>query len=214
MFEQIIPNGGEWNLTTPDWVVLQLSEGIAYAFDRKGSKELPLGGVIVCPPKSEITLTASVLGRAVFRGMAMRVSSLTGFLTALERQCLETEVARQCAPFLSLPAEHPLARRVTQFFAQEQTPTLSNRLVRARRLRNGWAAVARGAEQGQGEREKPAGRQGAAAAVHQPDPGIGAYRTCRWRNWPNCCTAANVMPAGCFERNGEPGFLPMSRKFG
>jgi hemolysin activation/secretion protein/AraC-like DNA-binding protein len=128
-FEQIIPNGAEWYLAISDWVVLQLSEGIAYAFDSKGARELPLGGVMICPPKTEITLTASVLGRAMFRGMAIRVNSLMGFLTALERQCLETDVARQCAPFLALPAEHPLAGRVTQLFAQEAMLTLSNRLA-------------------------------------------------------------------------------------
>jgi hemolysin activation/secretion protein/AraC-like DNA-binding protein len=128
-FQRTVASGGEWQLLASDWVVLQLSEGIAYAFDRKGNKEMPRGGVIVCPPKSEITMTASVLGRAVFRGMAIRVSSLTSFLTALERQCLETEVARQFAPFLTLPAEHSLARRVAQIFAQDQPPTLSNRLA-------------------------------------------------------------------------------------
>jgi AraC-like DNA-binding protein len=128
-FERVVPSGTEWRLATQDWVVLQLSEGIAYAFERNPGKELPGGGVIVCPPKSEITLTASVLGRAVFRGTTIRVGSLIGFLTAMERQCLETEVARQFAPFLSLPAEHTLARRMTQLFAQDQIPTLSNRLA-------------------------------------------------------------------------------------
>ncbi len=128
-FERILLNGAEWHLAAQDWVVLQLCEGIAYAFDSKASKELPLGGVIVCPPKSQITLTASVLGRARFRGMAIRVGSLTGFLTAPERQCLETEVARQCAPFLGLPADHALAGRVTLMFAQTGAPTLSNRLA-------------------------------------------------------------------------------------
>jgi hemolysin activation/secretion protein/AraC-like DNA-binding protein len=128
-FERIILNGAEWRLAAQDWVVLQLCEGIAYAIDSKAGKELPLGGVIVCPPNSQVTLTASVLGRARFRGMAIRVGSLTGFLTAPERQCLETEVARQCAPFLTLPADHALAGRVTQIFAQTQPPTLSSRLA-------------------------------------------------------------------------------------
>jgi len=128
-FERTLLNGAEWHLATSDWMVLQLSEGIAYAFDNKGNKELPLDGVIVCPPRSQMTLTASVLGRAMFRGMSIRVNSLMGFLTALERQCLETDVARWCMPFLALPAEHPLARRVTQLFAQETMPTLSNRLA-------------------------------------------------------------------------------------
>jgi hemolysin activation/secretion protein/AraC-like DNA-binding protein len=128
-FERIILNGAAWNLATSDWLVLQLCEGMAYAFDRNGTKELPLGGVIVCPPKSTITVTASVLGRAVFRGMPIRVNSLTGFITVLERQCLETEVARQSVPFVTLPAEHPLAKRVTQLFAHDQAANLSNRLA-------------------------------------------------------------------------------------
>ena len=127
-FEKIIPNGAEWNMEAQDWLVLQLADGIAYALDSKAGKELPQGGVIVVPPKSRTTLTASVLGRAWFRGMAIRVSSLTGILTALERQCLETEVARQCAPFLALPPDHVFARRVTQILASDQT-TLSNRLA-------------------------------------------------------------------------------------
>ena len=128
-FERIILNGAEWHLTTLDWVVLQLSEGIAYAIDVKGSTDLPLGGVIICPPKSQITLTASVLGRALFRGMAIRINSLMGFLTVPERRCLEAEVAQECQPFLALPAEHPLAVRLTQLFAQEAALTLSNRLA-------------------------------------------------------------------------------------
>ena len=128
-FERIILHGAEWHLAAQDWLVLQLCEGIAYAFDSKASKELPLGGVIVCPPNSRIVLTASVLGRAMFRGMAIRVGSLTGFLTALERQCLEAEVARQCAPFLALPSDHALAGRVALMFAQNEPPSLSNRLA-------------------------------------------------------------------------------------
>jgi hemolysin activation/secretion protein/AraC-like DNA-binding protein len=128
-FERVIPSGLEWNLATPDWVVLQLSEGIAYVFDSKGNRELPLGGVIVCPPKSRITLTASVLEQAQFRGMSIRVSSLIGFLTALERQCLEKEVARKCAPFLEMQPDHPLAARVTQLLAEGPAAGLTNRLA-------------------------------------------------------------------------------------
>lgn len=127
-FERVIPQGAEWRLAALDWVVLQLSEGIAYSFDRKGTTELPLGGVVICPPNSKITLTASVLGRAVFLGTAIRVNSMMGFLTALERQCLETEVAKQCAPFLVLPPEHNLSKRAAEFFAQGATLTLSSRL--------------------------------------------------------------------------------------
>ena len=128
-FERIIPGGAECQLAASDWLVFQLCEGIAYAFENKGSTELPLGGVIICPPQSHMTLRASVLGRAVYCGMTLRVNMLMGFLTALERQCLETEVARQCAPFLVLQAGHPLAGRVAQLFAQDALLTLSGRLA-------------------------------------------------------------------------------------
>jgi hemolysin activation/secretion protein/AraC-like DNA-binding protein len=128
-FERIIPNGAEWTLAPSDWVVLQLWEGIAYAFDNKGNKELPLGGVMLCPPKAQLTVRASVLGRALFRGMTIRLNALMGFLTAPERQFLETDVARQCAPFLALPAGHPLADRLTRLLAQEARLSLSGRLA-------------------------------------------------------------------------------------
>jgi AraC-like DNA-binding protein len=128
-FEETILSGSEWHLETSDWMVLQLCEGIAYTLNLQDKQELPLGGVIVCPPNAVLTLTASVLGRVSLRGMALRVSSLTGFLTALERHCLETEVARQFAPFLTLPADHPLSRRVTRILEQDGAPTLSSRLA-------------------------------------------------------------------------------------
>ena len=128
-FERIIVNGGEWRLASTEWMILQLTEGIAYAFDNKANTELPLGGVIICPPKTQVTLTASVLGRAVFMGMGIRMNSMMGFLTALERQCLETDVARECAPFMTLPADHPLAKRVTVLFSQGAMQALSNRLA-------------------------------------------------------------------------------------
>ena len=128
-FERTVFNGADWRIETQDWLVLQLTEGIAYAFDRNGNKELPWGGVFVCPPNFELTITASVLGRAVFRGMTLCVSSLVGFLTALERQCLETEVARHFSPFAVVPPDHSLAKRVAQLSARDQSPAMVARLA-------------------------------------------------------------------------------------
>ena len=128
-FETTVVSGTEWPLVTTDWVILQLCEGNAYVLASKVSKELPPSGVIVCPPGSNVTVMASVLGRAVFRGMAIQLSSLSGFITALERRCLETEVARRCAPFLVLPAEHPLAQRVMCLLQHENNMNLPNRLA-------------------------------------------------------------------------------------
>jgi hypothetical protein len=67
-FEETILSGSEWHLETGDWMVLQLCEGIAYTLDPRDNRELPLGGVVVCPPNSELTLTASVMGRVNYLG--------------------------------------------------------------------------------------------------------------------------------------------------
>jgi hemolysin activation/secretion protein/AraC-like DNA-binding protein len=158
-FETTVLSGAEWLLVTSDWVILQLCEGNAYAFASKVTKELPQSGVIVCPPKSSITMMASVLGQAVFRGMAIQLSSLSGFLTAMERQCLETEVARQCAPFLVLPADHPLAKRLMYFFLHEDNMTLPNRLAVAQTFAELLAPQMHKALQQGEETEK--GQQGA-----------------------------------------------------
>src|SRR5580693_5285913 len=47
----------------------------------------------------------------------------------MERQCLETEVAAQCAPFLVLAPEHPLAKRSLDFFSRGLAPALHDRLA-------------------------------------------------------------------------------------
>jgi AraC-like DNA-binding protein len=128
-FETTVLSGAEWPLVTTDWVMLQLCEGSAYAFGSKISKVIPPSGVVVCPPKSSVTIMASVLGQALIRGMAIQLSSLSGFMTVMERQCLENEVAQQCAPFLVLSADHPLAKRLICMFSNNNTMTLPNRLA-------------------------------------------------------------------------------------
>jgi len=49
--------------------------------------------------------------------------------TALERQCLEKEVARKCAPFLEMQPDHPLAARVTQLLAEGPAAGLTNHIA-------------------------------------------------------------------------------------
>jgi AraC-like DNA-binding protein len=164
-FETTVLSGAEWPLVTTDWVILQLCEGNAYAFASKVSKELPPSGVIVCPPKSNVTVMASVLGQAVFRGMAIQLSSLSGFMTALERQCLESEVARQCAPFLVLAADHPLSKRVQCMFQHENNMSLPNRLAVAQTFAELLAPQMQQALQLGLETEK--GQQGAKDRLRQ-----------------------------------------------
>jgi len=111
-----------------DWTLLHLCEGVAYLFDRQETRELRAGGVLVFPPKCGAGVRASVLERARFRGVTLRLSSLTGILAAAERQCLETEVARATAPFLVMAPEDPMAQRLAALFATE-TACLAHRLA-------------------------------------------------------------------------------------
>ena len=115
-FETTVLSGAEWPLGSSDWMILQLFEGNAYALIGGISRELPPGGIIVCPPKPKVTMLASVLGDAMFRAFVINISLLSGFVTAWERRCLENEVARLCEPFLVWPVEHPLAKRASNLF--------------------------------------------------------------------------------------------------
>src|SRR5580704_3823372 len=128
-FEKVAPAGGEWQLLMEDWVLLQLCNGAAYVRGGAMYVEIQTGGVIVCPPGSAITILASVLGPATFRGTYIRLSSLSCFLTSIERQYLETEVPRHTAPFLALPASHVLAGRLAGLFGQDAPMALANRLA-------------------------------------------------------------------------------------
>jgi len=128
-FWKVLPSGAEWTLTGRDWMALQLHRGAAYALAGDLKKELATGEAIVCPPKTALKLLASVLGGASFRGVAIRIASLTGFLTAVERRCLETEAARELAPFVALPAKHPMSERLAELSADNGGLGLSVRLA-------------------------------------------------------------------------------------
>jgi len=127
-FERTLLSGREWPLSTRNWVVLQLSKGIAYVRCSGASKEVPTGGVVLSPPGSSAAILASQIGPATVRGVALCLSSLTGFLTALERQYFETQVAQRCAPFLLLPPGHPLAARLAAFCQPDRSMNLQSRL--------------------------------------------------------------------------------------
>jgi len=128
-FWKFLSTGEEWPVATRDWLVLQLYDGAAYVFAGKVKKELATSETLLCPPKVTLRLLGSVLGSASFRGLSIRVSSLTGLLTAMERRCLETEAARQLAPFVTVPAGHPMAERLLQLFTNDGAMTLSDRLA-------------------------------------------------------------------------------------
>ena len=191
-----------------------VGRGHRLRFREQGHKELRLGGVIVCPPKSQITLTASVLGRALFRGMAIRVGSLAGFLTARERQCLETDVARQCAPFPGAAAGSRPGRADDAVVRAAGGAGVVGPAGLHPGLRGiGRAAVVRGDEHGADKvtrtsRRPKGGCRSLSARFRNP-----SCPACPWANWPKNCTAANATPAACFARSGEPASRPMWRKF-
>lgn len=127
-FERTLLSGREWPVAAQQWVVLQLAAGIAYLRSGETTKELPSGAVVLSPPGSSTTILASTIGPATVRGLALRTSSLVGLLTALERQCLETQVAQRCAPFLLLPQSHPLSSRLGAACRPDQRLNFQHRL--------------------------------------------------------------------------------------
>jgi AraC-like DNA-binding protein len=91
-------------------------------------KELATSETLLCPPKVTFRLLGSVLGNASFRGVSIRVGALSGILTAMERRCLETDAARQLAPFVTVPVSHPMVEQLAQLFVNDGAIALSNRL--------------------------------------------------------------------------------------
>ncbi|MGO9203691.1 MAG: helix-turn-helix domain-containing protein [Limisphaerales bacterium] len=128
-FEKPLVAGSEWLLTFRKWLVVQLREGVAYGCYGLDYKELPVGSVLISPPNSAVVLRASRLGRAVFQGLAVGVDSLSGFLTAAERQWLESLAPHQCAPYVLLPPSHPLAATLKTVCQDDQSMTLQGRLA-------------------------------------------------------------------------------------
>jgi AraC-like DNA-binding protein len=126
--ERTIFSGAEWPLREPHWLVLQLSEGAAYLRGGQVSRELPVGSLVVVPPDSAVNVLASVLGNARLRGFSFKVGSLSGLLTSSERSCLQTDAARECAPYRVLPPSHPLGSRITGLFEKGWSLTLASRL--------------------------------------------------------------------------------------
>jgi AraC-like DNA-binding protein len=127
-FERTLFSGAEWPVKAPLWLVLQLNRGVAYVRAGTTNNELPAGASIVVPPNSQVTVLASVLAEANLRGMAIKVSSLSGLLTLGERLCLEKQAAQECAPFRQLTADHPLGLRVGALFQAENELALPARL--------------------------------------------------------------------------------------
>jgi AraC-like DNA-binding protein len=161
-FERTLYSGREWPLATRNWVVLQLSKGIAYVRSSGTSKEVPTGGMVLSPPGSPASILASQLGPATVRGVALCLSSLTGFLTALERQYFEKQVAQCCSPFLLLLPAHPLAARLAAFCQPDHSMNLQERLGFAHAFSEVLSPYLAEA-QAKGE----TGRQDAEARLHQ-----------------------------------------------
>ncbi len=121
--------GAVWPVPTEHWVALQLCEGIAYVLTHSIKREMAPGMVSVTPPGTAISVLASTLGEALLRLTMVRVSSLCGVLTWWERRCLETQAARQLAPFALLPATHALASGLSQLRQGDPATALARRFA-------------------------------------------------------------------------------------
>src|SRR5262245_11825736 len=128
-FDTVVAAGAEWVCTAPHWGLLRLSSGAAYILGGEETKELSANCVLLIPPRSAITLLVSTLGPATFSGTVVRVELLSGFLTALERQCLELQAPPLFAPYRLLPDSHPVSMRLADLSEQRCAPNLPGRLA-------------------------------------------------------------------------------------
>ncbi|MBC8096192.1 MAG: helix-turn-helix transcriptional regulator [Akkermansiaceae bacterium] len=128
-FENTLFSGAEWPLTTHHWTILQLKEGIAYVCSRGLNSEIQTGAMVVCPPDSKVVILASTLGQARFQGITVQLSSLSGFLTQMERQSLETLVPRSCGPFLLLAGTHALGARLAEVCREDNSVRCLGRMA-------------------------------------------------------------------------------------
>jgi AraC-like DNA-binding protein len=128
-FERTLYSGGEWPVCMNHWLVLQHCEGVAYMRSAGKSTDLQLNAVAVVPPNAAVSILASMLGTTTVRGVGLQLESLAGFLTALERLCLESQVAQRCSPFFLLPPSHSLAVRLPAVCHADTGASLHHRLA-------------------------------------------------------------------------------------
>lgn len=129
VYEKALLAGAEWTVTTEHWVLLQVAKGDAYVRNAQTNGALPAGDLLVVPPRMSISILASTLGDVLVRGINVRIDALTGFLTVIERNCLETSAPKQFAPFKVLPATDRLVVQFTEICQQDSILSLSSRLA-------------------------------------------------------------------------------------
>ena len=129
VFEKELAGSDEWRFTTEHWIVMQLYQGIAYIRCSESYGDMPLGGAVICPPRVSITMMASSLGGAKIRGILLRIDAMSGFLTAIERRCIETQAPKQFGPFQIVPPTHRLATQLNEICQRQNMIVLSNRLA-------------------------------------------------------------------------------------
>ena len=128
VFEKGLDGSDEWRFTTEHWTIMQLYHGIAYIRCSESYGDMPLGGAVICPPRVSITVMASSLGGAKIRGILLRIDAMSGFLTAIERICIETQAPKQFGPFQIVPPTHKLATQLNEICQRQNMTVLSNRL--------------------------------------------------------------------------------------
>src|SRR5262245_16500682 len=162
LFERVVPAGVEWALTAAYWSLVRLCVGVVNVVCGGETKELPANCVLLVPPHSSITLLVSTLGPATFSGTAIRVESLSGFLTASERQYLAVQAPRQFAPYRLLPDSHPVSMRLADLSQQQDAPTLPRRLAFLKAFTDLFSSILAGQKSNQ-----PAAEQNAKARLRQ-----------------------------------------------
>src|SRR5712691_10040005 len=104
-------SAAEWNVLTPAWSIVRVSEGLGYCMGSKQSLALSAGEVIIVPPNCPVTFRASQLTQARLHYFHFEPHHFNCLLTLSEQQCLEV-LAGSCGEEVRhLPGTHIVAEQ-------------------------------------------------------------------------------------------------------
>src|SRR5262249_22862966 len=127
-FERILRPGTELLWRDDCWAVLRLKRGAVYLLCEGTPKELTSECVILCPPRSSVTILASRIEEAALAGTIGLVDALSGLLTIAELQCLEFQAPLHFSPYQLLPRSHELALGMAGLEHPAEGRTVARRL--------------------------------------------------------------------------------------
>ena len=119
--EILVEPACEWQSTPDAWYFVRLKQGQAYWLAHSQTLELAVDSVLVLPPGALGTLRASQIGPVQLQYFTLHPDGLTDLLTLIEREHLESAVARAWREGYLAPKDLPLGAAFRELAATPAT---------------------------------------------------------------------------------------------